>query len=910
MCTGSEDNPVNNTAGTVSISRTGESKAQVLSNAAYNVTVNSLNEYEVTLTLPADPPSSGQHWQCACNATPGNPYQCKYTSQVPPSGDNDVNFFVKPANTAEAGWFQTLGGNFWASQHISTDIPATACGADPDCIPALIAPDPAGAVNSPGFPLVRSGQIVTSGTGDSYIHDTDTRDSSLGGKGLGVNVPAEGYLHFYSKFGENAETLPSASKPSVSPGLHTYRYSGDLTINETHAWNVANNEQFVVFVNGDLTIDDTAQAGNRITTVATGGTGFLMFVVSGDIIVTENVGHNSLTTDPTDPTSAVLEGVFVADGVFTILASDEPIITGGGNTVTRTFTNTGTTSWTAPDDVTSVEVLVVAGGGGAGGSIGGGGGGGGVIYESSYSVVPGNSYTVTVGNGGAGGAATAGGAGAKGGDSVFGSLTAVGGGGGSGQTSGAPTIGGSGGGSSNQDGINGAAGTSGQGYAGGNGLGAAPNYGGGGGGGAGGAGGNGSATSQGNGGVGLQFPQFASVGGSPAGWFGGGGAGGSYAGGSRGSGGTGGGGAGGAISGNSPGLAGVANTGGGGGSAFYTGSYIAGATGGSGIVIVRYETALEEDTESTLPNGLVSYWPLDEESGSTLSDATGPNNGTATGTSVVGGVLSNSRTFNGSTHFILVPDSSSLDINSGISLGGWVYLGSKSSGEGALISKSPWDGWPYYLAINQGNATVRFRTWQLSNTDLNTSQTLSRGAWHHVIATWDGSTKRIYINGSLSESVAATGTMSSTTGAVCLGSVANGSTCSTGTHILEGRLDEIGLWNRALTAFEVQTLYNGGNGLNPLTVSEDDGGEGEGITIGDRKFIGAGTFVGWSGVELLRSFDPGDDPTLNNTAPTETFVFRPDFIVNAPRIVKSAQMTWREIAPRFLESVTPPQQPP
>ena len=42
-----------------------------------------------------------------------------------------------------------------------------------------------------------------------------------------------------------------------------------------------------------------------------------------------------------------------------------------------TFTSTGTTSWTAPTDVTNVEVLVVAGGGGGGGTATGGDGAGG-----------------------------------------------------------------------------------------------------------------------------------------------------------------------------------------------------------------------------------------------------------------------------------------------------------------------------------------------------------------------------------------------------------------------------------------------------------------------------------------------------------------------------------------------------
>ena len=67
---------------------------------------------------------------------------------------------------------------------------------------------------------------------------------------------------------------------------------------------------------------------------------------------------------------------------------------------TPTLTNT---SWTAPTGVTSVEVLIVAGGGGTptgqGGATGGGGAGG-LIYNSTFTVTPGQTYTVAVGAGG------------------------------------------------------------------------------------------------------------------------------------------------------------------------------------------------------------------------------------------------------------------------------------------------------------------------------------------------------------------------------------------------------------------------------------------------------------------------------------------------------------------------------
>jgi hypothetical protein len=96
------------------------------------------------------------------------------------------------------------------------------------------------------------------------------------------------------------------------------------------------------------------------------------------------------------------------------------------------FTSVGTTSWTAPTGVYSVEYLVVAGGGGAGNgydNAGGGGGGAGMVLTGNVAVIPGQSYTVTVGGGGAGGADTrTNNPGSPGNNSVFGSITALGGG--------------------------------------------------------------------------------------------------------------------------------------------------------------------------------------------------------------------------------------------------------------------------------------------------------------------------------------------------------------------------------------------------------------------------------------------------------------------------------------------------
>ena len=230
----------------------------------------------------------------------------------------------------------------------------------------------------------------------------------------------------------------------------------------------------------------------------------------------------------------------------------------------------------------TVDYLIVGGGGGAGGDLSGGGGGGGVL-ASSVSLTSSTSYAVAVGTGGAGDSSSS--AGLNGGNSSFNAIIALGGGGGAGDNV-VATTGGSGGGGSTGGAFSaprtGAAGTSGQGFAGGNGFvypGAA-----GGGGGAGQAGSNGASANGtgGNGGNGVQ----SSITGTAVYYGGGGGGGGdSRFAGPAGTGGLGGGGNGGFGT-SANGTNGTANTGGGGGGGSIAGGN--GGNGGSGVVIIRY----------------------------------------------------------------------------------------------------------------------------------------------------------------------------------------------------------------------------------------------------------------------------------------------------------------------------------
>ena len=499
--------------------------------------------------------------------------------------------------------------------------------------------------------------------------------------------------------------------------------------------------------------------------------------------------------------------------------------------------------------LTSVEVLVVAGGGGGGMDMGGGGGGGGVIYNPNVTVTPGSSVTVTVGAGGAG-APAAGTNGQPGGhaytigasngeNSVFGALTAIGGGAGGSSvytyTPGAAGAnGGSGGGASgySNDGTtrSGGTGTAGQGFAGGGGGG--PYYSGGGGG----AGGAGvSSPNKPNGGPGVLYPSM-----SPY-YFGGGGGGASYTlpvGGDGGVGGGGGGAVGTTYGGaglnngspgggggniqwaNTPGGNAGANTGGGGGGGAHYNSNNKGGDGGSGIVIVRYPgpqraiggtvTTVGGHTIHTF-TGSSTFTPLVATNNSTilgLSDLSNTGNfGTTVNSPIYSSANGGSINFDGINEYMTSTISNNPTTQ--ITLESWIYperAPSTGTIRGAAISGDP----NHYLGILDsvdGGVTHSLHFALSTSTGRPGSQVgnIPRFAWSYIVGTYDGTRMKAYLNGTLVYDTALTGTISGS-GNWTVGCYQPLPT--DGTHNFDGLISSAKIYNRALTAAEIQQNFN------------------------------------------------------------------------------------------------------
>ncbi|WP_291098494.1 MULTISPECIES: LamG domain-containing protein [unclassified Flavobacterium] len=163
---------------------------------------------------------------------------------------------------------------------------------------------------------------------------------------------------------------------------------------------------------------------------------------------------------------------------------------------------------------------------------------------------------------------------------------------------------------------------------------------------------------------------------------------------------------------------------------------------------------------------------------------------------------------------IYVANSPLLD-NNKLTVSTWIYptsyfwTGNAQSSNTAIIRRSqngyvnP-SGEVWGFDFNQNNLTAGLVG--TNNTHLNLSvPTISLNQWSHIAFSYDGATLKIYVNGILKGSQAGIITLNSENSGISIGdsNQANGYWWP-----LNGKLDDITLWNRALTAEELQNVYN------------------------------------------------------------------------------------------------------
>jgi len=235
-------------------------------------------------------------------------------------------------------------------------------------------------------------------------------------------------------------------------------------------------------------------------------------------------------------------------------------------------------------------------------------------------------------------------------------------------------------------------------------------------------------------------------------------------------------------------------------------------------------------SEPSLLTALVSYYKLDETNGS-LIDSIGNQNASTNGGNVVG--LINNSVDISSGKSIKIPYNSKTIINwNKFSISFWVNLRKLPTdisqtmyffvGE---VTSSPWfniyirsipDVGPWQNKINIG----------IYDTSANLSYSVSDvslriNTWSHfTFVCGDGSISKIYINGTdhtwLTESHGFVGNILQSNSNSYYMNIETDTT-----HYVDGKIDEIGIWKRALSINDVSILYNSGNGLShPFNYSD------------------------------------------------------------------------------------------
>src|SRR5437762_3296180 len=208
--------------------------------------------------------------------------------------------------------------------------------------------------------------------------------------------------------------------------------------------------------------------------------------------------------------------------------------------------------------------------------------------------------------------------------------------------------------------------------------------------------------------------------------------------------------------------------------------------------------------------GLVAAYAFDEGTGTTVADASGNNRtGTISGaTWTTAGRYGSALTFDGTTAKVTAPNAASLGLTTGMTLEAWVYPTVAPTGWRAVIDKNV-DG--YYLMASSGpnNRPAVGGTWTAGNQNLAAPSALAVNTWTHLAATFDGAMVRLYVNGVQVASQAQATPLRTTTGTLQIGAD------SYAGENFAGRIDEVRLYNRALTAAEIQTDMNTAVGSAP-----------------------------------------------------------------------------------------------
>lgn len=214
----------------------------------------------------------------------------------------------------------------------------------------------------------------------------------------------------------------------------------------------------------------------------------------------------------------------------------------------------------------------------------------------------------------------------------------------------------------------------------------------------------------------------------------------------------------------------------------------------------------------TTQGGLVGYWSLDEDSGQFVYDLSGQGNNATTRNfdgdeQGAQGILSTSSyRLDGSNDYLRLDDDPSLDINGEITVSAWAKFSDVSTTQ-SIISKGQ--------NVDSGNINYRLGIGHEATSTLDFGyydggwaragsggSALQNGKWYHLVGVYDGNSYITYVNGKQDDSLQSSSAPVEDNNWLAIGQSSEAS------QYVDGKIDEVRIYNRSLTPAEIQSLYS------------------------------------------------------------------------------------------------------
>ena len=209
--------------------------------------------------------------------------------------------------------------------------------------------------------------------------------------------------------------------------------------------------------------------------------------------------------------------------------------------------------------------------------------------------------------------------------------------------------------------------------------------------------------------------------------------------------------------------------------------------------------------DNSVPAGPVpvAAYAFEDGAGATLTDVTGKGHtGTIReATWTTAGKYGKALTFDGVNDWVTINDANDLDLAGAMTLEAWVYPTRNTAWRTAVMKENGSDlAWALY-----SSGSAKPSAWAATGTGMGSTTgptAPALNAWTHMAATYDGTNLRLFVNGTQVSSAARAGLLATGTGALRLGG--NG----IWSEWFTGRLDDIRIYDRALTPTQIQTDMN------------------------------------------------------------------------------------------------------